>query len=674
MYYADLYGDVGRFLIADNSGPPNDTYQVTEDQTLTVNVADRVLLNDYLPGTPPAGATVTLGLGPVHGNLTLNANGTFTYTPNANFFGFDQFTYTAHNGAATQDATVTLVVNNVNDPPIAVDDDATAVRGVLETINVLLNDTDADNDILTVQNVTAASGSLVYVDGFLVKYLASPGTGATDTLTYTIIDGNGGQSTAHVNITLSDSPNPIATDDQYFFDEDSTLTTPSQDAPGVFDNDYLIGLTPNAQLITNVAHGTLALSANGNFTYTPDANFHGVDTFTYKNTAGGGSDPATVELVVGSVNDDPVTVDDNAVSTRGTPVTFDVVSNDTDADLDILTVIAASSQNGASVVVNADSTITYLALAGVPDNDIVTYTVIDGNGGQATGHATITNSGHVDVIALDDNVFANDTGSLIQSAANGVLANDMLLGQANLVVSAVNGSAANIGVAQTLAGGGTVTVFADGSYVFNSNGKYEYLSVGKSVTEVVGVTVKEPDGSESSAPLNITVLGQDNNDIFTGTNSADVFYGGNGNDQLIGFAGRDLLYGGNGNDIITGGRDRDTMTGGAGNDVFKYKVIGETGKTSSTRDVITDYRHGQDKIDLRDIDASTKKSGNQNFTFIGQQDFHHTPGEVHFLKVNKAGSANDYTVVEGDVNGDGKADFQIQLKGLITMTKADFIL
>ena len=112
----------------------------------------------------------------------------------------------------------------------------------------------------------------------------------------------------------------------------------------------------------------------------------------------------------------------------------------------------------------------------------------------------------------------------------------------------------------------------------------------------------------------------------------------------------------------------DVLTGGAGNDRFDFNAIGETSKAAATRDVVTDFSHGHDKIDLATIDARTTAAGNQAFKFIAQQAFHHKAGELHVVKL--AG----HSVVEGDVNGDGHADFQIDLKGLVSLTAIDFVL
>ena len=88
----------------------------------------------------------------------------------------------------------------------------------------------------------------------------------------------------------------------------------------------------------------------------------------------------------------------------------------------------------------------------------------------------------------------------------------------------------------------------------------------------------------------------------------------------------------------------------------------------------TGFKHGQDNIDLLDIDAIKGTAKNGKFKFIGTADFHHVKGELHFAKVDLAGKTKDYTLVSGDINGDGRAGFRLELTGLISLTKGDFVL
>jgi serralysin len=127
-------------------------------------------------------------------------------------------------------------------------------------------------------------------------------------------------------------------------------------------------------------------------------------------------------------------------------------------------------------------------------------------------------------------------------------------------------------------------------------------------------------------------------------------------------------------DKITGGLGRDIMTGGAGKDVFDFNTVKDTTKSATTRDVIKDFSHGNDKIDLSTIDAKTTAAGNQAFKFIGTAAFHKVAGEIHVVQTDAAGTAKDMTVVQCDTNGDGVADFTIELSGLKALAAVDFVL
>ena len=153
--------------------------------------------------------------------------------------------------------------------------------------------------------------------------------------------------------------------------------------------------------------------------------------------------------------------------------------------------------------------------------------------------------------------------------------------------------------------------------------------------------------------------------------------GGTGNwlgNTIVGNTGANMLSGYGGNDILSGGLGRDTLSGGDGLDDFDFNSISEIGKTSTTRDRITDFVHLQDDIDLSTIDASTKAAGNNAFKFISTAAFHKVAGELRYLKYDVTGTANDKTIVCGDVNGDALYDFTIELTGLKLLSVSDFIL
>ncbi|MGH6767885.1 MAG: choice-of-anchor L domain-containing protein [Xanthobacteraceae bacterium] len=176
--------------------------------------------------------------------------------------------------------------------------------------------------------------------------------------------------------------------------------------------------------------------------------------------------------------------------------------------------------------------------------------------------------------------------------------------------------------------------------------------------------------------LGNAITGNSAKNVLNGVSGNDTLQGGSGNDTLIGGTGNDILIGGAGSDKLTGGRGRDTMTGGAGADDFDYNLVSDTGRTSSTRDIIRDFTHRVDDIDLASIDANGSAAGSGAFKFLAAEGgrFTGAKGQLRWDQQNSSGTANDKTIVEGDINGDKKADFQIQLAGLKTLSAVDFIL
>ena len=161
-----------------------------------------------------------------------------------------------------------------------------------------------------------------------------------------------------------------------------------------------------------------------------------------------------------------------------------------------------------------------------------------------------------------------------------------------------------------------------------------------------------------------------------GTGGIDTLFGAGGNDHLNGRGGNDRLFGENDVDTIVGGLGRDTMTGGAARDIFDFNGKAETGKTAATRDIITDFQHLTDDVDVSTIDANGAAPGNTAFKFLAAKGaaFTGVKGQIHWFQQNPAGTANDKTIIEGDIDGNRVADFQIELSGLKTLSAADFLL
>ncbi len=141
---------------------------------------------------------------------------------------------------------------------------------------------------------------------------------------------------------------------------------------------------------------------------------------------------------------------------------------------------------------------------------------------------------------------------------------------------------------------------------------------------------------------------------------------GTGAFSAIGSNGANVLIGNAATNRLTGGEGKDTLTGGAGRDFFDYNKTTESRTT--LRDLIKDFARKSDDIDLSTIDASTRSGGDQAFTFIGSAAFSRTAGELHAIKVGSL------IRVEGDTNGDGRADFAIDVMGTAPLISGDFIL
>lgn len=175
------------------------------------------------------------------------------------------------------------------------------------------------------------------------------------------------------------------------------------------------------------------------------------------------------------------------------------------------------------------------------------------------------------------------------------------------------------------------------------------------------------------------VIGTTTSDWVFGTAAGNLIFGEGASDILAGFGGSDTIYGGGGSDTIVGGTGGDALAGNEGSagdgaqDVFMYFSIADSGVTSATRDAIYDFEDGFDRIHLHGIDANTALTGEQDFHFIGMNANWDNSG---------AGQLRSYWtaighIIEGDVNGDKKADFSIAIVDTdhsIAFSGADFIL
>ncbi len=468
----------------------SDSYSTTEDVTLTVN-APGLLANDSdAEGSP---LTVTLVTGPAHGALTLNANGSFTFVPTANYSGPDSFVYRASDGAANSaNTTVALTINAVNDAPVAVNDAYTATEDILLAISapgVLGNDSDADGNTLSVTLLSGPTqGTLTLNANGSFTYRPATNYNGPDSFTYTVSDGTVSSGLATVSLTVGGvNEAPVAANDSYSTTEDTTLAVT---APGLLANDSdPDGNSLTVTLVTSPAHGTLSLNGNGSFNYVPAANYNGADSFTYRVSDGTlNSGVATVSLTITAVNDVPVAIADSYAITEDTTLTSSapgVLGNDSDAEGSVLTAVLATGPAHGTLSLNANGSFTFVPTPNYSGPDSFTYRASDGTTNSALTTVTVTITTVNDApVAAGDSYAAVENTPLIVAAA-GVLSNDTDSdGDPLTAVLVVNPT--------------------HGTLSLNANGSFTYVPV-TNYNGADSFTYRASDGSLNSSSVSVTL-------------------------------------------------------------------------------------------------------------------------------------------------------------------------
>ena len=484
----------------------DDSYSTTEDTALTI-AAPGVLGNDT--DADGDALTAVLGTGPANGALTLNTSGAFTYTPNADFNGSDSFTYFANDGTVNSAtaATVTITVNAVNDVPVAVNDSYTTAEDtalVVALPGVLDNDSDADGDVLTAALVPASgpnNGTLSLAANGSFTYTPNANFNGSDGFSYTAGDGTATSNTATVSITVTAvNDAPVAVNDSYTTDEDVALVVA---APGVLANDSdAEGSALTAALVpaSGPANGTLTLNLNGSFTYTPNADFNGSDSFDYvANDGTADSAAATVTITVNAVNDAPVAVDDSYSTTEDTALTIaapGVLGNDTDVDGDPLTAVLNTGPANGVLTLNAGGSFTYTPAAGFNGSDSFTYAANDGTVNSNVATVTIgVNAVNDAPVAVDDS-YSTTEDTALTIAAPGVLGNDTDA-DGDALTAVLGTGPANGALTLNTSGAFTYTPNAD----FNGSDSFTYFANDGTVNSATAATVTITVNAVNDVPV-----------------------------------------------------------------------------------------------------------------------------------------------------------------------------
>ncbi|MFW9697754.1 tandem-95 repeat protein, partial [Vibrio parahaemolyticus] len=303
-------------------------------------------------------------------------DGKLVFTPAENFHGDAEITYTLTDGALTDQATVNVTVNAVNDTPVVesnLADQTLAEDFTPYTIDLNTAFSDVDNvDGELTFSVSGNSNVLVSIENGIATISPTADWNGSEILTFKATDPSGESISQTVNFTVAPVADIVA--------DKATVVEDTPTIIKVLGNDTFEGGDQVVSLDTNngPANGTVSVNPDGSVTYTPNDNYHGTDSFTYIVTSGGVSESTTVNVDVTPVNDAPVAKDDIATTQEDTPVTIDVLPNDTDADGDKLSVESASVPKEQGTVEVVNGKLVFTPAENFNGHAEITYTVTDG--------------------------------------------------------------------------------------------------------------------------------------------------------------------------------------------------------------------------------------------------------------------------------------------------------
>ncbi|HCE5299691.1 TPA: tandem-95 repeat protein [Vibrio parahaemolyticus] len=461
------------FTVAPVADIVADKATVVEDTPTII----KVLGNDTLEGGDQV-VSLDTNNGPANGTVSVNPDGSVTYTPNDNYHGTDSFTYIVTSGGVSESTTVNVDVTPVNDAPVAKDDIATTQEDTAVTIDVLPNDTDVDGDKLSIQSasVPEAQGKVEIVDGKLVFTPAENFNGDAE-ITYTVTDGAlTDQATVKVTVNaVNDTPVVESNIADQALAEDFTpytidLNTAFSDVDNV-DGELTFSVSGNSNIQVAIV--------NGIATITPTADWNGSETLTFTATdPSGESISQTVNFTVAPVAD---IVADSVTVVEDTPTIIKVLGNDTfEGDDKVVSLDTNNGPANGTVSINPDGSVTYTPNDNYHGTDSFTYIVTSGGVSEST---TVS----VDVTPVNDAPVAKDDIATTQedtAVTIDVLSND----------TDVDGDKLSIQSATVPEAQGKVEI-VDGKLVFtpaeNFNGQAEitYTVTDGQLTDEAKVTV-----------------------------------------------------------------------------------------------------------------------------------------------------------------------------------------
>jgi large repetitive protein len=465
---------------------------------------------------------------PRHGSVKHGAMAV-TYSPPPNFSGTASFTYKASDGSGgVTSGTVEVRIAPVNDSPRAVRDVASVLESREITIDVLANDGDPEDDALSLGSFKQPSLGTVRRNGDRLSFAAS-GIGGSVSFEYVVRDAHGATDAGTVSITvigMNDAPSFVAGSDQAIPEDAGAQSVAAWaqsikagPADEIHQSITFVVTNTNSALFT--AGGQPNVSPDGTLTFTSAPNAVGSATVTVHahddgGTANGGSDtsaPQTFTITITNVNDPPVALSDTAsVAEDASDVTFSVLANDTDVDAgDLLSVTSydASGAGKGTLTHNGAGSFTFAPQADYFGTQSFSYTITDGNGGFATGVATIVVTPVPDAPVAADDAYATTPNTPLDRRQPGLRANDGDVDGERVKVETTPVSPPS---------NGTVTLRQNGSFTYTPNTGF----VG---TDTFTYRVNDGTGLTDDAVVTITVSLAPTTLLYLGTSgpSPDVW-------------------------------------------------------------------------------------------------------------------------------------------------------
>ncbi|MFW1471949.1 tandem-95 repeat protein [Vibrio parahaemolyticus] len=472
------------FTVAPVADIVADSVTVVEDTPTII----KVLGNDTFEGDDKV-VSLDTNNGPANGTVSINPDGSVTYTPNDNYHGTDSFTYIVTSGGVSESTTVSVDVTPVNDAPVAKDDIATTQEDTAVTIDVLSNDTDVDGDKLSIQSATVpeAQGKVEIVDGKLVFTPAENFNGQAE-ITYTVTDG---QLTDEAKVTVT--VNPVNDAPTIKVDAVESIT---EDAVSI---DTVVATLTVRDTDTSEDQLTVSLENNSNGYFVLVGNEvkltqAGVDAvnndelnlkdLTISASVSDGVNPTASDsdsLIVNRVNDAPTV--ENAIADQELSEDFASYTIDlNDAFKDSDSALNFSVSGNSNVLVSIENGIATISpTADWNGSETLTFTATDPSGESVSQTVNFTVASVADIVA-DKATVVEDTPTIIN-----VLSNDTFESTDKVVSLDADNGPKNGSV--IVNNDGTVTYTPDDNYVGKDTFTYVVTSGGVSESTTVTVNV-----------------------------------------------------------------------------------------------------------------------------------------------------------------------------------------